>query len=1038
MPEAISAYEPFDIRAWIDYNRSGRAACPACVQAGKIKQQNLSIDLTTGAYHCWRGCATEQIRAALGAPKGISSAPVQTRSQPSDPVPPPRTITQEQVQRSQYRLLNASGQPPATALAWLEGRGFTREMVAHYHLGLEPYWFAPDASQPEAKDCAWAIAVHIPATQPDQFYRKLRIAPWRVGENRPDCLPKWTQYRVPTTIFYTYLPELATETWFCEGEWDAMRLGWLARQVQSRIAICCSTAGCGTVPNQTDLEQLPGTGTIFFDRNDAPTQNGTIPGEAGAQKLALALGDRGRIASVPMLEDCAVQGWDVSNALDAGFTWADFASAAQAAVQPARQWVEQSVPLSLRDQILNIFAGRDTPFERELALMELSREAGYSYRDIDRLATSLATEVDLQFDQAEADRKLKRLMQTRPTQLDLTRYLEPWFARTLIETAKAMPTAPEFLFTTLLPAAASRMGTGAQVVVKPSAKYTQPMVFWSAIVANSGSMKTPAQRVILDPLIALEREAYETYQTELADYRTAIEHQKGKKREEADNPPPPPIRKRYLTKDSTLETLQRLHAENPRGLLYYRDELAGVIKVRNQYRGGHGADEEAELDQWVGSAVIVDRAEKSLCLPRSAISRTGAIQWEILAELMGDHRDVNGAWSRWLFCAAESPPRYLQLLTEEPDTGISEALTDLYRQLETIPQRDYLLRFEAKQLFETWQHQLVDAQRSEEALGLQRVYPKIESYTARLALWLHLVNAVLRGEHPSPMIAGNTMERAIELAAYYLWQHRLIHTHNSPDSGLAAIGLKIQKFAERVGVVTASRLKSGIRALRKLATHQIRQLMQTLASAGYGCVQGEGTEMTYVPASDDRQLQLDLSPAALEAIDPVAPQLMNLSIDELEAEQAASACIDPVDTPPVSLSPTECPDPVSIDALDQLENQPKDAAVMSEQQAKFLPQRNLEEHQTITSDSDVNQPRSFQPGQQVEIWREGQWILATYLKPISHSILSHRTHQLDDGHQVELRGSIRMSGLLRVAISDIRLLLGLQTTNSEINSASTD
>jgi hypothetical protein len=133
------------------------------------------------------------------------------------------------------------------------------------------------------------------------------------------------------------------------------------------------------------------------------------------------------------------------------------------------------------------------------------------------------------------------------------------------------------------------------------------MVFWSAVVAHSGSMKTPSQRVILDPLVALEREAYETYQIELTDYRALTESQKGKKREETDETPAqPPTRKRYLTKDSTLETLQRLHAENPRGLLYYRDELAGVIKVRNQYRGGHGADEEAELDQWVGSAVIVE------------------------------------------------------------------------------------------------------------------------------------------------------------------------------------------------------------------------------------------------------------------------------------------------------------------------------------------------------------------------------------------------------------------------------------------------
>jgi Protein of unknown function (DUF3987) len=285
----------------------------------------------------------------------------------------------------------------------------------------------------------------------------------------------------------------------------------------------------------------------------------------------------------------------------------------------------------------DLLTQNELPFQKDLALMTLAQEQGYTYRDIDHLAKSLAAELDLESDQVTAVQKLQNLLQTRHTQLDLTRYLEPWFAQILTQTAQAMPTAPEFLFTTLLPAAASQIGSAAQVVIKPSAKYTQPMVFWAANVSGSGTLKTPAQRIILDPLIRLEKDAHAVYLSEVADYERL---------KAAGEYPPRPIRKRYLTKDSTLETLQRIHAENPRGMLYYRDELAGSIKVRNQYRGGCGADEEAELDQWNGSAVIVDRAERSICLPNSAISRTGSIQWEVLANLMGDHQDTNGAWSR--------------------------------------------------------------------------------------------------------------------------------------------------------------------------------------------------------------------------------------------------------------------------------------------------------------------------------------------------------------------------------------------------------
>lgn len=888
----------FAIRDWLDFDAKGRAACPSCLSDGKRRQKNLFAK-PDGKYWCYRGCTPVQIRAALGAPlpgqpmnlsdslPGRNVGSVSGVSHlPRSAVPPSpsklRTVPKKQVQQANRRLLSGGGAPQQQAVAWLEARGFTHEMIQHYRLGLDQRWFTLDENKPDSRECYWSVSIYIPAEKPGQFYKKMRVAPWLVGEARPEYLSKWCQYGLPTTIWFTYLPENAEATWYCEGEWDAMRLGWLARQQGAKIAVCCSTGGCGTVPKQDQLNQLPGIVTIFFDRNDEPRKDGTVPGDEGAKKLALALFSRGRIAQVPMPDGCDVKGWDVSNALDAGYTWGDFRAAAAAAVELTTTSLEYqqnqsqdgqfTTPpqsragasgtgaveaISLRDNILEILDRHDTPSLRDAALMDLARARGYSYREVEKLAKSLAIEVDLQIDQAEAAKKLQALIKTRRTQLDLNRYLEPWFAEALTQTAKAMPTAPEFLFTTLLSAAASRVGTAARIVIKPSAKYTQPLVFWTAIVANSGSMKTPAQRVILDPLVALETEAYQSYQLKLADYRAEQESRKGKRSDSdtPEEPSQPPTRQRYLTKDITLETLQRIHGENPRGLLYYRDELAGNTKARNQYRGGHGADEEAELDQWNGSAILYDRAEKSVCLPRSAISRTGGYQWEVLAKLMDDHSDFNGNFARWLFCAAETPKRYLRLLREERDTGISEALTHLYVELEKVPEQDYLLSYEAQQLLETWQHQLVDAQLAENACGLQLAFPKIEAYTARLALWLHIVNAVLRGKMPSQVINGDTMEKAIELAAYYLWQYRLIHTHNSPDSGLAALGLKVQKFAERIGQVTASALKSGIRDLRKMATDQIRHLMNTLADTGYGCTIGEGPQMVYIPIPSNASSQ---------------------------------------------------------------------------------------------------------------------------------------------------------------------------------------
>jgi hypothetical protein len=335
---------------------------------------------------------------------------------------------------------------------------------------------------------------------------------------------------------------------------------------------------------------------------------------------------------------------------------------------------------------------------------------------------------------------------------------------------------------------------------------------------------------------------------------------------------------------------------------------------------------------------------------------------------MGDHQDFNGAWSRWLFCAADAPTRYLDI-DEQPDTGVSDALSWLYGALEKLPKTDYFLAPGAGHFFETWQHQLVDAQQAETSSGLVFVYPKIEAYTARLALWLHIVNATLREQQPTQLIDAATMEKAIELAAYYLWQHRLIHTHNSPESGLASVALKVQKYVERVGESTASKLKSGVRALRNMAAAQIRELMKTLANTGYGQVQGEGAEMKYAAMPPPK-----------------------IDTDDAELTIVSSAVI-----------PIERPIESPIDIIDEPQN-------------LLVPQPPL------------NPEVTYQAGTQVEIWRDGKWLPARYLSSLLNSVLSHVTRKLDDGHQVALNHEPFPPH--RVATTDLRLAQDWEATGA--------
>ena len=67
----------------------------------------------------------------------------------------------------------------------------------------------------------------------------------------------------------------------------------------------------------------------------------------------------------------------------------------------------------------------------------------------------------------------------------------------------------------------------------------------------------------------------------------------------------------YCT-DATIEALAQALEQNPRGVLFLRDELAAWAKGMNQYKGGKGADREHWLSFWNGSPVLINRKSRAM------------------------------------------------------------------------------------------------------------------------------------------------------------------------------------------------------------------------------------------------------------------------------------------------------------------------------------------------------------------------------------------------------------------------------------------
>lgn len=323
----------FDIREFIqshdafggsqsDHRTTGNIhlPCPNC-QSQDSNNPALSVNLDTGDYHCFKceGEKNGEIRAVLGQSKNqvISTNLVTTTSQKT-------TVSPSKIRSNHDKLINEL----RLGKSWLLDCGFSLEMISHYKLGikrckrLDSLW--------------WAITISIPADeQGTKYYQKLRIQPWTIGGDRPQQLPLWGQKGIEAMVWFTYFPTDATETYLCDRDWDAMLLGCLARLAESKIAIATFSCGCDTVPPQSQLDWLPGRVTIFYERNDKPNPKGERPGEKGAMKVALALYDRAFIGEVPQgSEHAAIHGWDVKDAINAGFGFGHFQAAAFVAVQP--------------------------------------------------------------------------------------------------------------------------------------------------------------------------------------------------------------------------------------------------------------------------------------------------------------------------------------------------------------------------------------------------------------------------------------------------------------------------------------------------------------------------------------------------------------------------------------------------------------------------------------------------------------------------------------------------------------------------------
>ncbi|WP_454917103.1 DUF3987 domain-containing protein [Xanthobacter sediminis] len=276
-------------------------------------------------------------------------------------------------------------------------------------------------------------------------------------------------------------------------------------------------------------------------------------------------------------------------------------------------------------------------------------------------------------------------------------WLGPHVARWAEAQARATCAPVDYVACSLLALVGGLLGNRRRPLA--GAGWEEPPILFMALVGDPSSGKSPASSAVMGLVNAEEsrldadyrarRREYESKKVEadavLAAHKTSWREQMRGSPEIAQILPPTlpegfvepvkPILRRIVVRDSTVEKLATLSAENPTGLILHRDELAGLFESFGRYSKGGGSDRQFFLESYGGRAFTVDRVKtgEPVRVPHLSISIIGALQPDKAAELLKGADD--GFTGRFLWCWPAPVPGF-RIAREALDRSAAERVVN--------------------------------------------------------------------------------------------------------------------------------------------------------------------------------------------------------------------------------------------------------------------------------------------------------------------------------------------------------------------------
>ena len=350
---------------------------------------------------------------------------------------------------------------------------------------------------------------------------------------------------------------------------------------------------------------------------------------------------------------------------------------------------------------------------------------------------------------------------------------------------------------------------------------------WGFVVGRPGIMKTPAVRQPLKVLQALEIEAKKEFLKKMVDYnvRALIAAAKKKAQQQAVKDAveggtdpleaakandveeeKPPTEPRYITNDATVEKQGVLLADNPNGLMSFRDELTGFLE--NLDREGQEGARSFYLEAWDGlGSFTYDRIIRgTIHIPKVCLSILGTIQpgrlAGYLAEALECGKADDGLLQRFQLAVYPDVSTNWKNVDRFPDTKAKAAARETIQRLAALDPDTLttelrhddgiaFLRFdnEAQEIFDAWRATLeVSVRNGGLNFALESHLAKYRSMVPSLALLCHLADG------RTDSVSKAAIEKAI-LWAEYLWTHakRIYGMGIAESSPAKKLGERIRK-----------------------------------------------------------------------------------------------------------------------------------------------------------------------------------------------------------------------------------------------------